>query len=153
MSQQGEPSPDGKDVVLVPPGQTKRIRMRFDEFTGKTVYHCHILDHEDLGMMATLQIIPSQPAQAGAASRLKSNSRRPVRFAGESQPAGKVWGGLQTEKQQPPPRSVLPASPSQPAKAGAASRLKGNSRRPGPFCRRVSRRRVLPALRWDMIPA
>jgi FtsP/CotA-like multicopper oxidase with cupredoxin domain len=30
--------------------------MRFTEFTGKTVYHCHILDHEDLGMMATLQI-------------------------------------------------------------------------------------------------
>lgn len=52
----GRAEPGWKDVVLVPPGQTKRIRMRFAEFTGKTVYHCHILDHEDLGMMATLQI-------------------------------------------------------------------------------------------------
>ncbi|MGK7916780.1 MAG: multicopper oxidase domain-containing protein [Prochloraceae cyanobacterium] len=26
------------------------------DFTGKTVYHCHILDHEDLGMMGTLEI-------------------------------------------------------------------------------------------------
>ncbi|MDJ0846065.1 multicopper oxidase domain-containing protein [Crocosphaera sp.] len=24
--------------------------------TGKTVYHCHILEHEDLGMRGTLMI-------------------------------------------------------------------------------------------------
>ena len=23
---------------------------------GKTVYHCHILDHEDMGMMGTIEI-------------------------------------------------------------------------------------------------
>jgi len=33
-----------------------RIRTRFDDFTGLTVYHCHILDHEELGMMGTLEI-------------------------------------------------------------------------------------------------
>jgi len=27
------------------------VRIAFDDFTGKTVYHCHILDHEDGGMM------------------------------------------------------------------------------------------------------
>ena len=25
------------------------------DFAGKTVYHCHILDHEDLGMMGVIQ--------------------------------------------------------------------------------------------------
>ena len=46
-----------KDTVLVPVGETVRIRMRFNDYTGKTVYHCHILDHEDLGMMGTLDIV------------------------------------------------------------------------------------------------
>lgn len=31
-----------------------RVRVAFDEFVGKTVYHCHILDHEDLGMIEIL---------------------------------------------------------------------------------------------------
>ncbi len=45
-----------RDVVNVPRGGQQRIRTRFSDFTGKTVYHCHILDHEDLGMMGTLEI-------------------------------------------------------------------------------------------------
>ncbi len=35
------------------------VRMRFREFTGKTVLHCHILDHEDQGMMENLVILPA----------------------------------------------------------------------------------------------
>ena len=31
------------------------VRVAFDDFAGRTVYHCHILDHEDLGMMGTLE--------------------------------------------------------------------------------------------------
>jgi FtsP/CotA-like multicopper oxidase with cupredoxin domain len=45
-----------RDTVLVPRGETVRIRIPFREFAGKTVYHCHILDHEDLGMMGNLMI-------------------------------------------------------------------------------------------------
>jgi FtsP/CotA-like multicopper oxidase with cupredoxin domain len=33
------------------------IRTHFLNYTGKTVLHCHILNHEDLGMMAVLEII------------------------------------------------------------------------------------------------
>lgn len=32
------------------------IRQRYTDFTGWFVYHCHILQHEDLGMMATIQV-------------------------------------------------------------------------------------------------
>ncbi len=53
---QPEPYPAWKDTVLVPRGETVRIRIPFRDFAGKTVYHCHILDHEDLGMMGTLAI-------------------------------------------------------------------------------------------------
>lgn len=58
ISRNGQPEPDRawKDTVLVRGGETVRIRIPFRDFVGKTVYHCHILDHEDLGMMGTLQI-------------------------------------------------------------------------------------------------
>lgn len=36
-----------------PPGSIK-IRLRFKEWTGKTVFHCHILTHEDTGMMKNI---------------------------------------------------------------------------------------------------
>ncbi len=45
-----------RDVVLVPGGGRVRVRTAFQDFTGKLVYHCHILDHEDLGMMGVLAI-------------------------------------------------------------------------------------------------
>ena len=45
-----------RDTVLVKRNETVRIRIPFQDFAGKTVYHCHILDHEDLGMMGNLMI-------------------------------------------------------------------------------------------------
>ncbi len=43
-----------QDVVNVPAYSSIRVRIPFDDFTGKTVYHCHILDHEDGGMMGII---------------------------------------------------------------------------------------------------
>ena len=59
ISRDGKPEvfPAWRDTVLVRRGETVKIRMKFANFTGKTVYHCHILDHEDLGMMGNLEII------------------------------------------------------------------------------------------------
>ena len=34
------------------------VRIRFDDFGGRTVYHCHVLDHEDHGMMGTIEVQP-----------------------------------------------------------------------------------------------
>jgi FtsP/CotA-like multicopper oxidase with cupredoxin domain len=45
-----------RDVVNVPMGERVRIRIPFQDFPGRTVYHCHILDHEDLGMMAIIEM-------------------------------------------------------------------------------------------------
>ena len=58
ISRNGLPEPflAWKDVVVVQPGESVRIRTRFADFPGKTVYHCHILDHEELGMMGNLTI-------------------------------------------------------------------------------------------------
>ncbi|MEO0971364.1 MAG: multicopper oxidase domain-containing protein, partial [Cyanobacteria bacterium J06639_18] len=58
VSRDGKPEPyrAWKDTVLVQRGETVLIRIPFRDFAGKTVYHCHILDHEDLGMMGNLEI-------------------------------------------------------------------------------------------------
>jgi FtsP/CotA-like multicopper oxidase with cupredoxin domain len=58
ISRNGQPEPfrAWKDTVLVRAGETVRLRVRFTDFPGKTVYHCHILDHEDLGMMGTIEM-------------------------------------------------------------------------------------------------
>ena len=40
-----------KDTVLVMPGETIEIIKPFQDFKGNFLYHCHNLEHEDLGMM------------------------------------------------------------------------------------------------------
>lgn len=38
----------------VPARSQVKVRVAFEDFGGRTVYHCHILDHEDRGMMGTV---------------------------------------------------------------------------------------------------
>lgn len=45
-----------RDTMQVPGDGRIVIRNRFEHWIGKTVYHCHILSHEDSGMMANMQI-------------------------------------------------------------------------------------------------
>lgn len=45
-----------KDTVNIKAYETVTLRVRFEDFTGQTVYHCHILDHEDQGMMGIVDI-------------------------------------------------------------------------------------------------
>jgi len=47
-----------QDTVWVPSNTTVVIRMKFKQWVGKAVYHCHILPHEDTGMMANFLIVP-----------------------------------------------------------------------------------------------
>ncbi len=44
-----------RDVIDVPARSSVTVRIAFDRFPGRTVYHCHILDHEDLGMMGVIE--------------------------------------------------------------------------------------------------
>jgi FtsP/CotA-like multicopper oxidase with cupredoxin domain len=54
---------DYQDNVNMPPHSRIVIRMRPKDFTGKFVIHCHVSSHEDLGMMATVQVVknPTPP--------------------------------------------------------------------------------------------
>jgi FtsP/CotA-like multicopper oxidase with cupredoxin domain len=46
-----------KDTVLVWPGERVKIAMQFGPHMGMYMYHCHILEHEDMGMMRNLMIM------------------------------------------------------------------------------------------------
>ena len=55
-----EPSEAGwKDTVRANPGMVTRIIMRFEGYTGRYVWHCHMLEHEDNEMMRPYQVVAS----------------------------------------------------------------------------------------------
>ena len=45
-----------KDTIILLPGETARVAVQFDEYPGLFIYHCHILEHEDLGMMRNYEV-------------------------------------------------------------------------------------------------
>jgi FtsP/CotA-like multicopper oxidase with cupredoxin domain len=45
-----------KDTVLVMPGERVRILVRFEDYAGTYLYHCHNLEHEDAGMMRNYRV-------------------------------------------------------------------------------------------------
>ena len=44
-----------KDTVFVAPGETVKIMVQFEE-KGIFMYHCHILEHEEAGMMGQIRV-------------------------------------------------------------------------------------------------
>jgi spore coat protein A len=48
-----------KDTVRVNPGEMVSIAATFDGFTGRYMYHCHILEHEDHDMMRPFIVMPT----------------------------------------------------------------------------------------------
>jgi suppressor of ftsI len=45
-----------QDEIVLPAHGYVVMRVRFSGFTGETVFHCHILAHEDAGMMANIEV-------------------------------------------------------------------------------------------------
>lgn len=53
---QGKEAVVWQDVVNVPANGRVKVRVAFKDFRGRSAYHCHILDHEDLGMMGVIEV-------------------------------------------------------------------------------------------------
>ncbi|MBE8525784.1 multicopper oxidase domain-containing protein, partial [Amycolatopsis sp. H6(2020)] len=49
-----------KDTFNVWAGEWIRVAGRFEDATGEFMYHCHILDHEDEGMMRPFVVHPPE---------------------------------------------------------------------------------------------
>jgi len=55
----GQPydAPGEQDTVILDPRKPVVVRIPFDDFLGKFVFHCHILNHEDNGMMGLVEVV------------------------------------------------------------------------------------------------
>jgi spore coat protein A, manganese oxidase len=50
-----------KDTAVVNPNDVLSILVRFEGYTGRYVFHCHMLEHEDNDMMRPYEVITAPP--------------------------------------------------------------------------------------------
>lgn len=65
-----------KDVVFIPTGDSVRFITKFEDFTDTIIpfmYHCHILMHEDDGMMGQFIVVP--PGFVGVNENMKLSEK------------------------------------------------------------------------------
>ena len=62
VSRNGERPPPWErgleDTWRLDPGDVVVVAARFTDFQGAFMVHCHMLDHEDHGMMAQFEVLP-----------------------------------------------------------------------------------------------
>jgi FtsP/CotA-like multicopper oxidase with cupredoxin domain len=46
-----------QDTFLLMPGMKVKVALQFEDYTGIFVYHCHNLEHEDMGMMRNYEVV------------------------------------------------------------------------------------------------
>jgi FtsP/CotA-like multicopper oxidase with cupredoxin domain len=54
-----------RDTIFVENNFQIRVRTHYERYIGEYVLHCHILDHEDSGMMANISIVPDLNSPGG----------------------------------------------------------------------------------------
>jgi len=46
-----------KETWFLDSGETVEVKLKFTDHTGRYVFHCHMIEHEDDGMMAQLEVV------------------------------------------------------------------------------------------------
>jgi FtsP/CotA-like multicopper oxidase with cupredoxin domain len=85
ISRNGQP-PTGdetglKETFTLNPGDVVIVGLKFSDFTGPYMIHCHMLGHEDHGMMSTFAVVPPgqgdlPPTASGRNTHARLNGRR-----------------------------------------------------------------------------
>jgi spore coat protein A len=60
LGHSGRPGPwdaGWKDTIDLGPGATANLLVRFNGYRGRYVFHCHNLEHEDMGMMGNFEVV------------------------------------------------------------------------------------------------
>ncbi len=91
LDRNGRPPPAAelgwKDTVLVHPGELVRIIMPFERYADPDVpymYHCHIMEHEDNGMMGQFLVVEDPALLSNSPSGMAAHNRS----GGQSHPDG-----------------------------------------------------------------
>ena len=61
-------APAWKDVIIVPKMGSVTLLVPVKDFTGMAMSHCHILEHEDIGMMGLWEIMDDVPGAVPSGS-------------------------------------------------------------------------------------
>ena len=77
-----------RDTIIVENNYQVRVRTRYDRYIGEYVLHCHILDHEDAGMMANIKIVPDLNAPGGGLGMAGMRHTKQPTATPASMPAG-----------------------------------------------------------------
>ncbi|HYH67749.1 MAG TPA: Rid family hydrolase, partial [Urbifossiella sp.] len=72
-------SPTWRDTLALQQGYTYELLTRYEDFPGSFYQHCHILDHEDRGMMELVRI--EDPARPAAAPVPPGRGQPPLRVS------------------------------------------------------------------------
>jgi FtsP/CotA-like multicopper oxidase with cupredoxin domain len=71
VSRNGQPPPAWEagfqDTWRLDPGDTVEVAAKVTDYLGPFLIHCHMLDHEDHGMMATFAVVKPGTAALGPA--------------------------------------------------------------------------------------
>ncbi len=60
LGHSGRPGPwdaGWKDTIDLGPGQVANILVKFSDYRGRYVFHCHNLEHEDMSMMGNFEVV------------------------------------------------------------------------------------------------
>ena len=74
-----------RDTVNVPyydgrllsyPSIRVRVDFRDPNIVGTFPYHCHLLEHEDKGMMGSIEVVPQKPTQSPLADTIPGSTKK-----------------------------------------------------------------------------
>ena len=117
--------PGWRDTINLVPGERVELLIPFRDFAGRSVFHCHIAEHGDAGMMGIIEV--RGPAVERAEGPHPGLRRRDL-------PVGVIRAGVEARRTGRPASSSGPISP----------RARSSS---------ISRARVARALDGERLPA
>jgi len=91
---------DGKTSAY--PSVKLRMDFRDPDSVGTFVYHCHILEHEDGGMMGSIRVDPPEETNARTKARVK-NAGRPSKLCGFPRRTALALPSAKRKVDSPPP--------------------------------------------------
>jgi spore coat protein A, manganese oxidase len=79
-----------EDTWKLDPGETVKVAAKFTDYTGLFMLHCHMLDHEDHGLMAQFEVVRTKSRTTSGSAAQAAVALRTVRRAQLS--PTKLWG-------------------------------------------------------------
>jgi spore coat protein A len=70
-----------QDTWKLNPGEVVKVAAHFTDHTGLFMIHCHMLDHEDHGLMAQFRVYKPKRATATSAALMSPSLRAPAAFS------------------------------------------------------------------------